>query len=115
MQQEGIIDAAVIVSRWHGGTMLGPAQFARIETYAQEVCRAFKRKEELKDSITTSVMTMLERWVGGGGAIWGGGGGVEGPSVAETGLLDFPKTRAQRRTVPFRMARSVHWTKHYAE
>ena len=53
MQQEGIIDAIVIVSRWYGGTLLGPARFAHIETCAQEVCRAFKRKEEFEDCITT--------------------------------------------------------------
>jgi hypothetical protein len=53
MQQEGIIDAVVIVSRWFGGTLLGPARFVHIETCAQEVCRAFKRKEELENCITT--------------------------------------------------------------
>ena len=32
--------------------MLGPARFAHIETCAQEVCRMFKRKEELEDCIS---------------------------------------------------------------
>jgi hypothetical protein len=53
MQQEGIIDAVVIVSRWYGGTLLGPARFAHIETCAQEVCRVFKRKEEFEDCLSS--------------------------------------------------------------
>jgi len=53
MQIEGIIDAVVIVSRWYGGTLLGPARFSHIETCAQEACRAFKRKEELDERIST--------------------------------------------------------------
>jgi hypothetical protein len=53
MQQEAIIDAVVIVSRWYGGTLLGPARFDHIETCAREVCRTFKRKEELEDCIST--------------------------------------------------------------
>jgi hypothetical protein len=53
MQQEGIIDAVVIVSRWYGGTLLGPARFSHIEACAQEVSRKFKRKEEFEDCIST--------------------------------------------------------------
>ncbi|KAJ7496950.1 ribosomal protein S5 domain 2-type protein [Mycena latifolia] len=53
MRKQGVIDAAVIVSRWYGGTMLGPARFSHIETCALEVCREFKRREEVEDSLAT--------------------------------------------------------------
>jgi len=36
-----------------GGTLLGPARFAHIETCAGEVCRSFKRIEEMEECITT--------------------------------------------------------------
>ncbi|KAJ7106051.1 hypothetical protein C8R43DRAFT_218461 [Mycena crocata] len=53
MQKQGVIDAAIVVSRWYGGTMLGPARFSHIETCALEVCREFKRREEVKDCLAT--------------------------------------------------------------
>ncbi|KAF9047407.1 ribosomal protein S5 domain 2-type protein [Panaeolus papilionaceus] len=53
MQNNAVIDAVVIVSRWYGGTLLGPARFSHIETCATEVCREFKRNEELQDCIST--------------------------------------------------------------
>ncbi|KAF9565613.1 ribosomal protein S5 domain 2-like protein [Agrocybe pediades] len=53
MQNLAVLDAVVIVSRWYGGTMLGPARFSHIETCAAEVCKAFKHTEELQDCITT--------------------------------------------------------------
>lgn len=53
MQHEGVLDAVVIVSRWFGGTLLGPARFAHIETCASEVCRTFKRVEEMEECIST--------------------------------------------------------------
>jgi hypothetical protein len=53
MQAEGVIDAVVIVSRWYGGTLLGPARFTHIQTCALEVCRAFKRKEEVEEYVST--------------------------------------------------------------
>ncbi|KAH7927440.1 ribosomal protein S5 domain 2-like protein [Leucogyrophana mollusca] len=53
MQTEGLLDAVVIVSRWFGGTLLGPARFTHIETCASEVCRKFKRLEEMEEHITT--------------------------------------------------------------
>ncbi|TDL27864.1 ribosomal protein S5 domain 2-like protein [Rickenella mellea] len=48
MQSEGVIDAVVIVSRWYGGTMLGPARFTHIETCAREACRTFKLVEDVE-------------------------------------------------------------------
>ncbi|KAF9451506.1 ribosomal protein S5 domain 2-like protein [Macrolepiota fuliginosa MF-IS2] len=48
-----VIDAVVVVSRWYGGTLLGPSRFDHIETCTAEVCRAFKRSEELRESIAT--------------------------------------------------------------
>ncbi|KAF8653276.1 hypothetical protein AX16_003978 [Volvariella volvacea WC 439] len=53
MQGMAVIDAVVIVSRWYGGTLLGPARFTHVETCAAEVCREFKRSEELRDCIST--------------------------------------------------------------
>ena len=37
----------------YGGTLLGPARFTHIQTCASEVCREFKRSEELLECITT--------------------------------------------------------------
>ncbi|KAF8345996.1 ribosomal protein S5 domain 2-type protein [Amanita rubescens] len=53
MEDFAVIDAVVIVSRWYGGVLLGPARFTHIETCAEEVCREFKKSEELQDCITT--------------------------------------------------------------
>lgn len=36
-----------------GGTLLGPARFAHIETCTGEVCRSFKRVEEMEECFTT--------------------------------------------------------------
>ncbi|KAF5348655.1 hypothetical protein D9758_006781 [Tetrapyrgos nigripes] len=52
MESLSILDAVVVVSRWYGGIMLGPARFNHIETCASEVCRSFKKSEELKEAIT---------------------------------------------------------------
>ncbi|KAH7906640.1 ribosomal protein S5 domain 2-type protein [Hygrophoropsis aurantiaca] len=53
MQTESVLDAVVIVSRWFGGTLLGPARFTHIETCAREICRKFKRQEEMEECVTT--------------------------------------------------------------
>ncbi|KAJ7502947.1 ribosomal protein S5 domain 2-type protein [Mycena galericulata] len=53
LRKQGVIDAVVVVSRWYGGTMLGPARFSHIETCTLEVCREFKRLEEVKESLAT--------------------------------------------------------------
>ncbi|KAF9804052.1 hypothetical protein IEO21_09481 [Rhodonia placenta] len=53
MQDEGILDAAVVVSRWYGGVMLGPVRFAHFETCAREVCRKFRLKDEMAGLIAT--------------------------------------------------------------
>ena len=42
-----------LISYRYGGTLLGPARFTHIETCASEVCREFKRSEELRECITT--------------------------------------------------------------
>ncbi|CCM03926.1 uncharacterized protein FIBRA_06078 [Fibroporia radiculosa] len=54
MQNEGVIDAVVVVSRWYGGVMLGPVRFTHFETCAREVCRTFR----LKDDITAALSTL---------------------------------------------------------
>jgi len=51
MQNQGIIDAVVIVSRWFGGTLLGPVRFTHIEQSASEVCTKFKDKELVEDYV----------------------------------------------------------------
>ncbi|KAF7298065.1 UPF0029 domain-containing protein [Mycena chlorophos] len=53
MKKQGILDAVVVVSRWYGGNLLGPIRFTHIETCTLEVCRDFKRQEDLKDALTT--------------------------------------------------------------
>lgn len=53
MQAEAVIDAVVVVSRWFGGEMLGPARFTHIETCTRQVCQTFLRKEEVEESIST--------------------------------------------------------------
>ncbi|TFK23177.1 ribosomal protein S5 domain 2-like protein [Coprinopsis marcescibilis] len=55
MERLSILDAVVIVSRWFGGTPLGPARFSHIETCTQEVCRLFKDQAELAE-----LQTLLE-------------------------------------------------------
>ncbi|KAL5514681.1 hypothetical protein ACEPAG_1997 [Sanghuangporus baumii] len=51
MEKAGVIDAIVIVSRWFGGTLLGPVRFTHIETCTREVCRTFKLIEEVEGVI----------------------------------------------------------------
>ncbi|KAH9834138.1 ribosomal protein S5 domain 2-like protein [Rhodofomes roseus] len=53
IQEEGVIDAVVIVSRWYGGVMLGPVRFAHFETCAREVCRTFRLKDDMGSLIAT--------------------------------------------------------------
>lgn len=53
MQAEGTLDAVVIVSRWFGGTLLGPARFKHIETCASEACHKFRKIEEMEECIQT--------------------------------------------------------------
>ncbi|KAG7090540.1 hypothetical protein E1B28_009649 [Marasmius oreades] len=51
METQAVIDAVVIVSRWYGGILLGPARFSHIETCSLEVCQSFKKKEQLDECI----------------------------------------------------------------
>jgi len=53
MKEESVIDAVVIVSRWYGGTMLGPARFDHFETCAREVCRAFRLQDDMATAMAT--------------------------------------------------------------
>ncbi|KAI0645180.1 ribosomal protein S5 domain 2-like protein [Trametes meyenii] len=53
MQKESVIDAVVVVSRWFGGEMLGPARFDHIETCTREVCHTFRLKDDMATSIAT--------------------------------------------------------------
>ncbi|KII95661.1 hypothetical protein PLICRDRAFT_48606 [Plicaturopsis crispa FD-325 SS-3] len=53
MKAEAVMDAVVIVSRWYGGIMLGPVRFAHIETCAREVCKTYKKTEEMDDCVAT--------------------------------------------------------------
>ncbi|TCD66738.1 hypothetical protein EIP91_000979 [Steccherinum ochraceum] len=53
MKAEGAMDAVVIISRWYGGELLGPARFSHIETCTREVCKTFRQKEDMDECITT--------------------------------------------------------------
>ncbi|KZT69636.1 ribosomal protein S5 domain 2-like protein [Daedalea quercina L-15889] len=53
LQDEGVLDAVVVVSRWYGGVMLGPVRFAHFETCAREVCRKFRLKDDMDNVIAT--------------------------------------------------------------
>ncbi|KAI9568762.1 ribosomal protein S5 domain 2-like protein, partial [Boletus coccyginus] len=53
MKREGAIDAVVVICRWFGGTLLGPVRFTHIETCAREVCRRFKKMEEMEECVQT--------------------------------------------------------------
>ncbi|GBE80764.1 hypothetical protein SCP_0304830 [Sparassis crispa] len=53
MQEESVIDAVVVVSRWYGGIMLGPARFAHFESCAREVCRTFRLQDDVETCIAT--------------------------------------------------------------
>ncbi|KAF7315164.1 UPF0029 domain-containing protein [Mycena indigotica] len=53
MRKQGTLDAVVVVCRWYGGTMLGPVRFTHIETSTLEVCREFKRQEDIKAALAT--------------------------------------------------------------
>ncbi|KAF8586677.1 ribosomal protein S5 domain 2-like protein [Ramaria rubella] len=48
MQREGVLDVVVIVSRWYGGTLLGPVRFTHIENCTLDVCVRFKVIEEIE-------------------------------------------------------------------
>jgi len=53
MRSEAIMDAVVVVSRWYGGTMLGPVRFTHIQDCAREVCQVFRVEDEMQDCIST--------------------------------------------------------------
>lgn len=70
MKREGVIDAVVLVRRWcvrdwcggpttltaldrFGGTLLGPVRFTHVETCAGEVCRRFRKIEEMDECVQT--------------------------------------------------------------
>ncbi|KAG9312115.1 hypothetical protein JVU11DRAFT_7402 [Chiua virens] len=77
MQREGVLDAVVVVRRWYvaplfsvcvcvvvdeslkqsgsrfGGILLGPVRFTHIEMCASEVCRRFKKVEQMEECVHT--------------------------------------------------------------
>lgn len=44
--EEMRVEGAVVVARWYGGIMLGPARFAHIENSAGDAIRAWRQKED---------------------------------------------------------------------
>jgi putative IMPACT (imprinted ancient) family translation regulator len=44
--EEMRVEGAVVVARWYGGVMLGPARFAHIENSAGDAIRAWRQKED---------------------------------------------------------------------
>ncbi|KAG5342609.1 Protein IMPACT-A [Termitomyces sp. T112] len=87
MESYAIIDAVVIVSRWYGGTMLGPVRFAHIETCAAEVCQEFKRSEELRECI--SQLTNLDAVLAGLRAEYSESSPVEPVTTGSTTSKDY--------------------------
>ncbi|KAF8070751.1 ribosomal protein S5 domain 2-type protein [Lyophyllum atratum] len=80
MQTYAIIDAVVIVSRWYGGTMLGPARFSHIETCTTEVCQQFRRAEELRECVST--LKILDAVLAGLRAEYSGTSGTDQSTTA---------------------------------
>lgn len=52
MREEKVLDTVVIVSRWCGGVLLGPARFEHIEKCAREVCASVRRIEQVEELIS---------------------------------------------------------------
>jgi putative IMPACT (imprinted ancient) family translation regulator len=44
--EEMRVEGAIVVARWYGGVMLGPARFAHIENSAGDAIRAWRQKED---------------------------------------------------------------------
>ncbi|KAI5209505.1 ribosomal protein S5 domain 2-like protein [Aureobasidium subglaciale] len=44
--EEMRVEGAIVVARWYGGVMLGPARFAHIEDSARDAIRAWRQKED---------------------------------------------------------------------
>ncbi|KAI5274602.1 SDA1-domain-containing protein [Aureobasidium subglaciale] len=44
--EEMRVEGAIVVARWYGGVMLGPARFAHIENSARDAIRAWRQKED---------------------------------------------------------------------
>ena len=47
MQQEGAVDCLCVVSRWYGGTMLGPDRFTIIKDVARAAIRKYMQDEKM--------------------------------------------------------------------
>lgn len=52
MESLQIIDAIVVVSRWYGGVLLGPARFDHIESCATDACKVFQSIDALDDDLS---------------------------------------------------------------
>lgn len=44
--EEMRVEGALVVARWYGGVMLGPARFAHIENASRDAIRAWRQKED---------------------------------------------------------------------
>ncbi|GJJ06219.1 hypothetical protein Clacol_000409 [Clathrus columnatus] len=53
MRRESVIDAVVVVSRWFGGTLLGPARFSHIEHCTHDACVKFMVIDDIESHIRT--------------------------------------------------------------
>ncbi|KAF8515458.1 hypothetical protein JB92DRAFT_3082865 [Gautieria morchelliformis] len=59
MQREGVLDAVVIVSRWFGGTLLGPVRFTHIENCTQDELEGYiERLQTLDQSLAERRATL---------------------------------------------------------
>ncbi|KAF8521275.1 ribosomal protein S5 domain 2-type protein [Hysterangium stoloniferum] len=94
MQKEGILDVVIVVSRWYGGTMLGPSRFTHIESCTNDVCAQYKTIEELEGYIQR--LKTLDQTLVGIREKLGPSNGTTPPSHDYSILLetsDIPKAR----------------------
>lgn len=64
LEKSGLCDVLVVVSRWFGGTMLGPARFTHIADCAKAVCTAMseqERENERKGKVA-DLVAQLQEW-----------------------------------------------------
>ena len=53
LRTHALSDTLIIVSRWFGGTLLGPARFTHIKACAEEVAKLYAEDEERRDLVKT--------------------------------------------------------------
>lgn len=64
LEKSGLCDVLVVVSRWFGGTMLGPARFTHITDCARAVCTAMsdQERENERKAKAADLVAQLREW-----------------------------------------------------